>query len=167
MNDFLNGLKRETNYTHTENGAGAYKSTMNACLDAFGSLGAMRFSSDEDIISTFSKAFAEDSALATKMLFYMRDIRGGQGARKVFRVIVKWLAEVSPLHVIHNLDNFLEYGRGDDVVCLLDTSVRNDVINWAFEGLKKDWVAWRSFSTPESLLSTEGCMRRFSAMPPM
>lgn len=152
MNKLLNALKTENNYTRTENGAIAYKSTMNACLDAFGSLGAMRFSSDEDIIRVFSRAFAEDRALATKMLFYMRDIRGGQGARKVFRVIIKWLAEIAPQYVINNLDNFLEYGRGDDIVCLLDTSVKNYVINWAFEQLKADWIAYKE-GKPCSLLA--------------
>lgn len=152
MNSFLNALKTENNYTKTENGATAYKSTMNACLDAFGSLGAMRFSSDEEIIRVFSKAFAEDRALATKMLFYMRDIRGGQGARKVFRVIVKWLAETAPEYVINNLNNFLEYGRGDDVVCLLDTSVKNDVVTWAFQHLKKDWISYKE-GAPCSLLA--------------
>lgn len=143
MNEFLKALKSENNYTKTKNGAVAYKSTMNACLDAFGSLGAMRFSSDEDIVRVFSKAFAENRALATKMLFYMRDIRGGQGARKVFRVIIKWLAETAPQYVINNLDNFLEYGRGDDVICLLDTSVKNDVVAWAYNHLRVDWVAYK------------------------
>ena len=141
MNNFLNSLKNENNYTHTENGAVAYKSTANACLDAFGSLGAMRFSTEEDIIRVFSKAFAEDSALAMKMLFYIRDIRGGQGARKVFRTIIKWLAETNSVYVVRNLDNFLEYGRGDDIICLLDTSIKNHVITWAFDHLKADWVA--------------------------
>lgn len=143
MNEFIKALKNENNITMTENGATAYKTTNNACLDAFGALGAMRFSSDEDIINIFSKAFAEDHALAVKMLFYMRDIRGGQGARKVFRVIVKWLAEKSPVYVVNNLDNFLEYGRGDDIICLLDSSIKNHVINWAFEQLKEDWVAYK------------------------
>ena len=152
MNKLLNALKTENNYTRTENGAIAYKSTMNACLDAFGSLGAMRFSSDEDIIRVFSKAFSEDRALATKMLFYMRDIRGGQGARKVFRVIIKWLAETAPQYVINNLDNFLEYGRGDDVICLLETSVKNHVVSWAYAHLKEDWIAYKE-GKPCSLLA--------------
>ena len=140
---FINDLKRESNYTLTENGAGALNSTMNACLDAFGALGAMRFSDDEDIIRIFSKAFAENRRYAMRMLFYMRDIRGGQGARRVFRVIIKWLTEVEPEYVIHNLDNFLKYGRGDDIICLLDTIVENDVITWAFHQLREEWVNYR------------------------
>lgn len=149
---FVNDLKRENNFTRTENGASALHSTMNACLDAFGSLGAMRFSTDEEIIRTFSRAFAEDEATAIRMLFYMRDIRGGQGARRVFRVIIKWLAEHSPVYVINNLDNFLKYGRGDDIICLLDTSIKNHVITWAFNHLKEDWAAYKE-GKPCSLLA--------------
>lgn len=141
--NFLNALKNEDNFTVTENGATALRSTMNACLDAFGSLGAMRLSEDENIIKIFSKAFAEDRALATKMLFYMRDIRGGQGARRVFRVIMKWLAETAPQYVINNLDNFLEYGRGDDVLCLFDTSIKSQVLSWIKTQLALDLENFR------------------------
>lgn len=127
MNEFLNAMKKTQNVTTTENGAEAYSSTLNACLDAFGSLGAMRFSDEETILDTFRKAFAEDPKTAIKMLFYMRDIRGGQGCRKVFRVIATWLANNFPKYITNNLSNFLLYGRGDDLLCLLDTPLRKDV----------------------------------------
>ena len=132
MNKFLNEMKSEQNYTVTENGAGALKSTMNACLDAFGSLGAMRFSADEDVLRTFINAFNEDRALAVKMAFYFRDIRGGQGTRKQFRTIMVWLANNYPEYVIHNLENFLFFGRGDDYLCLLDTPIKHQVISCRF-----------------------------------
>jgi hypothetical protein len=128
-NRFVEQMEKEVNYTITENGAVAFKSTMNACLDAFGSLGAMRFSSEDEIINTFSKAYYEDRPLALKMAFYMRDIRGGQGQRRVFRVILKWLAENYPNDVINNLNNILEYGRGDDFMCLFGTQVEHEMIN--------------------------------------
>lgn len=136
--NFIEQLKHDQNYTTTENGAIAYKSTMNACLDAFGSLGAMRHSEEADIIRTFSKAFAENKATAMRMLFYMRDIRGGQGCRRVFRVIFKWLAETEPKYVINNLGNILTFGRGDDMLCLLDTWVNVEVANWVKEQLNRD-----------------------------
>lgn len=138
--DFITNMKNEFNKTFTENGAVAYKSTNNACLDAFGSLGAMRFSSDEDIIRTFSNAFYENRDLAIKMAFYMRDIRGGQGQRKVFRTIIKWLANNYPNIVIANLDNILYYGRGDDYMCLFDTDVEFPMIKKVREILSKDIV---------------------------
>lgn len=87
MADFLEMLKDEDNFTTTENGAAALKSTKNACLDAFSALPAATAMSEEYIIRTFSKAFAEDRALAMRILFYVRDIRGGQGMRRVFEFV--------------------------------------------------------------------------------
>ena len=152
MNNFLNSIKNEQNYTTTENGAVAYKSTMNACLDAFGSLGAMRFSPDEDVLRTFINAFNEDRALATKMIFYFRDIRGGQGTRKQFRTIMVWLANNHPDYVVKNLENFLFFGRGDDFLCLLDTPIRHDVITFIFNQMKADYIGY-THRQPISLLA--------------
>lgn len=141
--NFLNDIKNELNITETENGAVAYRSTMNACLDAFGSLGAMRFSDDDEIIRVFSNAYNEDKSLAMKMAFYMRDVRGGQGQRKVFRVILKWLAENHPNDVINNLDNIMYYGRGDDFMCLFGTQVEFPVVKKIAEILRKDYTSMR------------------------
>ena len=85
-NGFLDGLKESLNVTETENGAVALKSTLSKCVDAFGLLGSMKDSSESQIVKVFSAAFNEDSKTAIKMLFYIRDIRGGQGARRVFRI---------------------------------------------------------------------------------
>lgn len=152
MNEFLTALKTIDNYTTTENGAVALHSTMNACLDAFGSLAAMKLSDEETIINTFSKAFAEDKAFAMRLLFYVRDIRGGQGMRRIFRVILKWLAEKEPAYVINNLDNILYFGRGDDFLCLLGTSVRASVLDYISYVLHED-LNNRVSNKPISLLA--------------
>ena len=152
MNKFWDYMKKETNWTSTENGAGAYNSTMNACLDMFGALGAMRHSSDADIISLFKNAFNENPDFAVKMAFYFRDIRGGQGTRRQFRVIMKWLAENSPKYVINNLSNFMEYGRGDDFLCLLDTDIAEIVIKTMMSILELDYKNMKA-GKPVSLLS--------------
>lgn len=149
--NFLNALKKMDNFTETENGAVALNSTLNHCLDAFGSLGAMKDSPEEKIISTFMLAFAEDKELAMRMLFYMRDIRGGQGMRRVFRVIATHLANNYPNLMIKNLDNFLFFGRGDDVLCLLDTPIRNNVITWIAETLGADIDAVKKNAYPSML----------------
>lgn len=143
-NRFVEQMEKEVNYTTTENGAVAFKSTMNACLDAFGSLGAMRFSDENQIIDTFSKAYYENRPLALKMAFYMRDIRGGQGQRRVFRVILKWLANNHPNDVINNLNNILEYGRGDDFMCLFGTRVEPNMIDEIRATLSNDFIACQS-----------------------
>ena len=131
--NFTDLIENELNYTTTENGAVALKSTKSGLLDAFGKLGAMRTNEETEIIKTFNLAFAEDKELAMKLLFYVRDIRGGQGERRVFRVIMNYLAENKPEVVIKNLDNFAFYGRYDDLLCLLDTPVEREVL-----GLIKD-----------------------------
>lgn len=140
MSQFLNDMKKTTNGTITENGAGAYKSTLNACLDMFGSMGAMRHSDDAEIQSMFKKAFREDPDFAVKMAFYFRDIRGGQGTRRQFRLMMQWLATHDADYVINNLHNFMEYGRGDDYLCLLDTPIANRVIKEMMAILKEDYI---------------------------
>ena len=153
MTNFINELKKETNFTTTENGAVAYKSTLNACLDAFGSLGAMRHTYEGRIIEIFSKAFYEDRETAMRMLFYMRDIRGGQGQRRIFREIVKWLAKSYPQLVIENLKNFLEFGRGDDLLCLLDCKwTKPQVLKFIATQIQEDMVA-KKLKKPCSLLA--------------
>ena len=153
MNNFLNCLKDELNITQTENGAVAYKSTKNACLDAFASLGAMRHSSEEDIVNMFSNAFYEDRELATKIAFYIRDIRGGQGQRRVFRVILNWLANNYPNVVIKNLDNILYYGRGDDYMCLFGTDVEFPMLRKIREIIKNDYYICKNGLNGCSLLA--------------
>lgn len=143
MNKFLQETEKALNYTTTENGAIALNSTLNPVLDAFGTLGAMMNSPEEQIIETFSKAYSSDKELAMRLLFYIRDIRGGQGMRRVFRTIITYLANLEPENVIKNLDNILFYGRGDDLLCLLDTNpkVKFAVIEFIRETLKEDLQA--------------------------
>lgn len=139
--DFLEELKRVDNYTFTENGAVALKSTGNKMLDAFGSLAAMKDYSESLILNTFYRAFKEDPKMAMRLLFYVRDIRGGQGMRRVFRIIVRSLANTHPELIINNFENFLFFGRGDDLLVLMDTKVETDAINFMKSVLQDDMLA--------------------------
>ncbi|MBR1604175.1 MAG: DUF2828 family protein [Synergistaceae bacterium] len=56
-----------------------------------------------------------------KILFYARDIRGGLGERRVFRVIIKWLAKHESEALCKNIKFIPEFGRWDDLLTLLDT----------------------------------------------
>lgn len=149
--DFLNALKEMDNYTFTENGAVALRSTNSAVLDAFGSLAAMRFKDEKTILDTFYRAFHEDRELAMRLLFYVRDIRGGQGMRRVFRVIARNLAINYPDLMVKNLDNFLFFGRGDDVLCLLGTPIEDDVYAWISKVLEEDIDACKKGNYPSLL----------------
>lgn len=116
MNTFMNNLRNATNYTYTENGALAHKTTMNAIYDMFALGGAYRSRRNEDCILLFKNALEENEELAMKCLFYLRDIRGGQGERRFFRVCFKWLCENHPDIARRNLEYIPEYGRWDDLI---------------------------------------------------
>ena len=137
----LQYLKQESNKTVTENGAVTLKSTLSDCLDLFATVGAIRHESDEEIINRFMRAYTENKDIAMKLLFYARDIRCGLGERKVFRVILKWLAQKEPKTVRKNLAYISEYGRFDDLFVLFNTPVENDVLELIREQLKKDFQA--------------------------
>ena len=62
----LEQLKEEANMTLTENGAETYISTKSHCLDLFSTIGAIRSSTEKDIIDRFVKAYSEDKNLAVK-----------------------------------------------------------------------------------------------------
>ena len=127
MNEFLKQLKNDTNYAYTENGGVTHKSTLNAVLDMFAMGGAMRMRTNEDIILMFKKAYQEDATLALRCLFYLRDIRGGQGERRFFRVCLKWLANEYPNEASNVLTLIPTYGRYDDLFELIGTPVEKEM----------------------------------------
>lgn len=100
-----------------------YKSTLNAVYDMFALGGAYRNRTDEDCILLFKNALEENEELALKCLFYLRDIRSGQGERRFFRVCFKWLAKEYPNIAARNLENVPEYGRWDDLYSVVGTKV--------------------------------------------
>lgn len=124
----LEYIKQEANMTLTENGAAAYESTGSECLDLFASIGALRRRGEKEIISRFIRAYTENPDAAMKLLFFARDIRGGLGERRVFRIIFKWLAANEPQSVKKNLEYVAEYGRYDDLLSLIGTPCENDML---------------------------------------
>ena len=110
-----------------------YKSTLNAVYDMFALGGAYRSRSDEDCILLFKNALEENEELALKCLFYLRDIRGGQGERRFFRICYNWLAKEYPEIATRNLANIAEYGRYDDLYAVIGTKVEQAM----FEEIKK------------------------------
>ena len=148
----LQYLKNEANLTHTENGAVTYLSTQSECLDLFATIGALRRESDEEITNRFLRAYAENADLAMKMLFFARDIRGGIGERRVFRIIIKWLAANEPQSLEKNLSYIAEYGRYDDLLALMGTSCENKVLSLIKMQLESDCAALEA-GDPVSLLA--------------
>ena len=148
----LQYLKNLTNQTLTENGAATLRSTGSACLDLFATVGALRCADDGEIETRFLRAYAENPDLAMKILFYARDVRGGLGERRVFRVLMRWLANNQLPSAVRNLPWTAEYGRWDDVLALLDTPARGEAIALLKYQLNLDLAALEK-GEPVSLLA--------------
>ena len=125
----LNYLKQEANKTVTENGAATHITTESDCLDLFATIGALRRESDSEIVTRFVRAYSENRDIAMKLLFFARDIRGGLGERRVFKVILNWLANNEPATVRKNIVHVAEYGRFDDLLCLMGTACEKEMLD--------------------------------------
>jgi len=134
----LKFLKKEANRTTTENGAITFETTQSDCLDLFATIGALRNESEDEILARFNRAWAEDADTAMKTLFFARDIRGGLGERKVFRTILRNMAQDRLNSVEKNLWAVSEFGRYDDLLCLLDTPAKRAVLEYIKKQLDLD-----------------------------
>ena len=126
---FAKAAKLTSKWTRTENGAAALNTTGDARLDLYAAIGALRKEDEVRICRLFSEAYRADPLFATKIAFYARDVRGGLGERRVFRVIMRFLAKYHPVALRPNLDLIGVYGRYDDLYCLLGTPLENE--RWA------------------------------------
>ncbi len=138
MNTLLNAMKAQNAQTLTENGGRTYNTTMNGLMDLFALGGAYRSRTDTDCINLFLQAFNEDETYALKCLFYLRDVRGGQGERRFFRVVTRWLANNKTEAIRRNLRLVPEYGRWDDLYTFVGTPLESDVFQMMYHQLALD-----------------------------
>ena len=133
-NAFATAAKKTANFTRTENGAVALKSTGHACVDFFGVGGSLRGADKTRVETLFEEAWLENPLTAVKTLFYIRDIRGdekttGLGERETFRTLLRYCAKKHPSAVLPNMDLIGVYGRYDDMYCLVGTPLEDAM--WA------------------------------------
>jgi hypothetical protein len=126
----------QTNDSLTENGMSTNSSSLNHCVDLFFQIGAMRGQDKQRLINAFTKAFAEDSLTAMRLLFWARDVRGGAGERQIFRDIVTYLAINRKDALSKNLGLFAEYGRWDDLLVLVGTPLETEALSIISEAIK-------------------------------
>lgn len=149
------------NTKKTENGAITLESTKNPVLDFFFHITAMRDEEDLDrIINLFENAYNYDKLTTFKLLFYLRDIRRGQGERRLFRILLIHFTNAHPsdtawlcahIDIIPNI-----FGRWDDVVYLMCNTINREIktacITFIARQLKFDWEGIKS-NKPISLMA--------------
>lgn len=106
----------------TENGMPTNSTTSDALVDLFSVIGALRNAETSRIENLFSAAYKADPDIAMRMLFWARDIREGQGERKIFRLICVWLAKNHPTSLLKNLKYIPEFGRYDDLLYIYENT---------------------------------------------
>lgn len=109
------------NGTTTENGMSTNTTSLNFNVDLFFKGGAMRAADETSIISLVSKAWAEDPTTCLRILFWIRDVRGGAGERRFFRIAIKYISDKDPQGMADILGLIPEYGRWDDLLIFEDT----------------------------------------------
>lgn len=129
-NSLVKGLSEESTKIKTENDMETYSSSLNNCLDLFFVIGALRDETNESrIIGLFSKAWNENKLLALLILFWVRDIRGGAGERRIFRIISKWLVANYKSDFERMIPIIPHYGRWDDIFELDSDVVPLTILN--------------------------------------
>jgi hypothetical protein len=126
---FINSLHKATSVGRTENDAVTYTRSSSALLDFFAQAGAMR-KNKAGALDLFKKAFSEDRQSAVRILFYLRDVRGGQGERDLFRAGLEWLGTDVPEVFDAIIEHVPEYGRWDDA--FFDTPAADALIKKVF-----------------------------------
>ena len=139
--NFANAVKTNTNTKLTENGARAYSTTGKALLDLFAQIGALRPRTEKEIADKYAAAFAADPMLATKMLFYAGNVRGGLGERRTFRICLKWLAQNHADIVIKNAALIPHFNRWDSMFVLIGTTAEKEMWKVIADQLNTDMAA--------------------------
>lgn len=136
MNALLNAIENETNYSTTENGALTHASSLDSVLDFF-YIGPVSIKKPIDAVVSFRKAYAQDRELSLRCLQWVRDIRGGAGARQAFRDCLTWLILNHEKDAIAILDKTAEIGRWDDILVGLNSSASRRVKFHVIEMIRK------------------------------
>lgn len=128
-----------TRDTTTANGAVSHSTTGTALLDFFGKGGALRVKPSSEAITLFSRAYAENKDLALKILFYLGDVREGQGERKLFRTLINWLSSHDNATAKKLLKYVPEFTRWDNVLeGLVGTPLEAEALKLVSKQLEAD-----------------------------
>jgi hypothetical protein len=136
--DKMRDQKTVSEKAYTDNGALVYASSGSKMVDFNFNLTSKRGESPKQVAEDFLDFYYEDKKMAMRYLFFMRDIREGQGERNTFKIILSEIAKKDKNVAKAVIDLVPEYGRWDDLLPLLDTPLKKDVIQIYKNQLDKD-----------------------------
>lgn len=119
MNEFQQTLNRVNNFQQTENGATGYSTSGQNLVDLNFVVPSRHKNVSPVELEKFVQALNEDTVLAVKWLFYLRDVREGLGERDSFIKLFKTLWMADPVSAGKVVKLIPEYGRWKDVIDIL------------------------------------------------
>lgn len=158
-------MKNINNTTFTDNGCLTNISTLNKNLDFFYIAPTLRNKNENLLLKLFKDALNEDKTTALRILFYIRDVRGGQGERNIFRICLLHLINKETNWLKNNLHLISEYGRYDDLLILLKSKIKDTVLNYIKVQLDEDlknYEANKNISLLAKWLPSENSQKLFN-----
>jgi len=143
MSRLMKAVGSSTPNTLTANGALAHSSSGSLLVDFFAQGGACR-GQDAKFVKLFWDASGENVQDAARILFYFRDVRGGQGERQTFRSTLTDLAKMHPDLGRKLMAYVPEYGRWDDLFAFFGTSLESSAIEMFRKQLDDDFKAHKA-----------------------
>lgn len=155
----------------TLNDAPSLATTGNARVNVF--FKVTRDLSEDDLRTLLTAAWAEDPLDTLKLIFHLRDCRGGKGEKKQFHHALKWLTEEHLPTLLRNLEHVPQFGYFKDLLTLLGTDAEEAAIATFCAQLTRDRLRLDSgvqlgeISLAAKWAPTEGCAhdKKFRAVP--
>lgn len=97
-----------------------------------------------------------------KIVFYLRDCRGGKGLREIFYKSLDWIGNRYPEVIIANFENIPFYGRYADLLVFFGTPLEDEMINVYAKRLLDDRITLseghgHDISLAAKYAPSEGC----------
>jgi Domain of unknown function (DUF2828) len=139
MTTFAQAVTKTIDMSRTENGALTYSRSGSSHVDLFNLIGSgsKQPSFEKDLQVLFEKSYADNKELATRILLWSRDARGGAGRRKAFRNIMKYMETYHKDDLMQILPYVWNYGRWDDYLVFETAEVQKFAFDIIWSGLNQ------------------------------
>ena len=136
--DMKDLLMDQAGRTVTENGAVTNATTGNDVLNLYALGGAVRGRKVEEVVDLIDAAWRDDQDLALRTIFYLADVRGGQGERDFFFNALRYLARKNPGLTKRLLTLVPEYSRWDMLFAFVGTNLEVDAFGVMYNQFLED-----------------------------
>lgn len=144
----------------TDNGMPTSSTSLDSLVDLFFVVGAMRkevttSAGKERLLAKFEAAFSQDPLIATKIMFWARNVRGGAGEREVFKVVMNHLAKNKKSAALKNIKHIPEFGRFDDLFVFIGTPFEDEALTVYINAIKSGERAQNLLSKIDNMSEKE------------